>query len=187
MAVTNNEFPIILAGNCNSSAAVLAGLNAAGLDQEDIDLFWADAHADAHIPDDPGIGYFDSMGTAILAGLCWKGHMENIEEHTPFSFSRLHFLGIRSYEPEESTRLYDHKAEILFCKRQGEFKTALEEHLEQKCQRGRAFVRVDLDVLDTSMGHANDYASEGGFLPNDFISMPDLLAKRDPVSLTLAS
>ncbi|CAD0084596.1 unnamed protein product [Aureobasidium vineae] len=117
MAVTKNEFPIILAGNCSSSAAVLAGLNAAGLDQEDLDVFWPDAHADTHVPDDPGIGYFDSMGIAMLTGLCWKGHMNDIEGHNPFHFSRLHLLGIRSYEAEEMTRLHDHDASILFLRR----------------------------------------------------------------------
>jgi arginase len=84
LAVDNDEFPIILAGNCSSSVAVMAGLNGGLLDHNDVDVFWADAHADAHVPDDPGISYFDSMGTSMMTGLCWKGQLDAIEGHIPF-------------------------------------------------------------------------------------------------------
>jgi arginase len=186
-AVDNDEFPIILAGNCSSSVAVMAGLNNVLLDHNDVDVFWADAHADAHVPDDPGISYFDSMGTSMLTGLCWKGHLDAIEGHIPLPFSHVNFLGMRSYESEELNRIHDHDAGTLFCKTGGVYRHALKQYLLLRPQHRRAFVHVDLDVLDTSVGHANDYSCGGGLLANDFIDMLDVLAKRDPTSLTLAS
>jgi arginase len=94
IAVNDDEFPIILAGNCSSSVAVMAGLNHGLLDYNDVDVFWADAHADAHVPDDPGISYFDSMGTSMLTGLCWKGLLDAIEGHILVPFSKINFLGM---------------------------------------------------------------------------------------------
>jgi arginase len=67
------------------------------------------------------------------------------------------------------------------------YRCVLEEYLLQRPSHRRAFVHVDLDVLDTSVGHANDYSCQGGLLANEFIDMLDLLAKRSPTSLTLAS
>lgn len=177
----------MFAGNCNSSAAVLAGLSAGGLDQHDIDIFWADAHADVYVPDDPSIGYFDSKGTLMLTGLCWTGHMNDIEGHYPFLFSRLNFLGIRSYESEELVRLHGNNASILFCESGDMYMVVLEQYLLPKPQNRRAFVHVDPDVLDTSVRRANDYACLDGLLANDFIDMLDLLTKRNPTPLTLAS
>ena len=187
IAVDKKEFPIILAGNCNCSVAVLAGVYAGCVGKDDIDVFWADAHADAHVPDDPGIGYFDSMGASMMTGLCWKGHLNAIEGYTPLPFSRLNFLGIRSYEAEELERLHEHNAGIVFCETGGKYKAVLEKYLLLKREKHRAFVHVDLDVLDTSVGYANDYACEDGLLANDFVDMLEVLAKRDPTSLTLAS
>ena len=55
-AVEDLSFPIVLAGNCNSSVGV-----AAGLSQKDPEVIWFDAHADNEMPEEMRHGYFDSM------------------------------------------------------------------------------------------------------------------------------
>lgn len=188
-AVDQDEFPLILAGNCHSSAAVAAGLNAAGLDLDKVDVFWTDAHADAQIPDDNSNGYFDSMGSAMLAGMCWKYHMSTLNQHTPIPFSNITFIGIRDMEESEKERIVDNGAKCIFGGTDGfDYPAALSNRLdEQQSPDHRSLVHFDLDSLDPTVGHANDYPVPGGLLEKDLIGILELLSKRNPTSLTIAS
>ena len=68
-AVDNGSFPIVLAGNCNVSVGVCAGLHKI----EDLHIIWFDAHTDLDTPDECLSGYFDGMGMSMLAGQSWEG------------------------------------------------------------------------------------------------------------------
>jgi len=65
-AVAGNRFPLVLAGNCNATVGVYAGLG------QDCDVVWFDAHPDFNTPDEVTGGYFDGMGVATLAGTAGK-------------------------------------------------------------------------------------------------------------------
>lgn len=187
-AVRAGEFPIILAGNCHSTAGVVAGLNAAGLPLPDLDVFWTDAHADAQIPDDNTNGYFDSMGSAMLAGLCWKHHMSTLVKHEPHSLKNVTYIGIRDLEHSERTRIVDAGAHCIFGGELGiDYAAALRQRLESQSSEKRSVVHIDLDSLDPQVGHANDYPVPNGLLAHDLIGVLDALAPRRPVSLTVAS
>jgi arginase len=97
-AVKAGEFPIILAGNCHSTVGVVAGLVESGVPLDKLDIFWTDAHADAQTPDDNTNGYFDSMGSAMIAGLCWKHHMSTLVQHQPHPLNNITYIGIRDLE-----------------------------------------------------------------------------------------
>jgi arginase len=187
-AVKSGEFPIILAGNCHSTAGVIAGLNAAGLPLHDLDVFWTDAHADAQIPDDNTNGYFDSMGSAMIAGLCWKYHMSTLVKHEPHSLDNITYIGIRDLEDSERSRIVDAGAHCIFGGEDGiDYAGLLRKRLESQGTDKRSVVHVDLDSLDPKVGHANDYPVPGGLLAKDLFGILDALAPRRPTSLTVAS
>jgi len=187
-AVTAGEFPIILAGNCHATAGVIAGLNAAGLPLHDLDVFWTDAHADAQIPDDNTNGYFDSMGSSMIAGLCWKYHMSTLVKHEPHSLHNITYIGIRDLEDSERSRIIDAGAHCIFGGKEGiDYAGLLRKRLESQGTNKKSVVHVDLDSLDPQVGHANDYPVPGGLLAKDLLGVLDTLATCRPTSLTVAS
>lgn len=188
-AVAHGSFPLILAGNCHSTVSVCAGLRAAGVDLDNLDIFWMDAHPDAQTPDDNRSGYLDSMGTAMLAGLTWKALMATIQGHSPVPLSQLTFIGIRDLQPGENERIRDGGSTVVYGKanQHVDFARELGKIIDRLPAKRRAVCHLDLDVIDTSVGHANEYAVPGGLLAHDLGECLQLLAARDPVSLTVAS
>ena len=57
----NRSFPIVLAGNCNVSVGVAAGLSSI----EDLEVVWFDAHCDLETPEETLTGNFDSMAVSM--------------------------------------------------------------------------------------------------------------------------
>ena len=187
-AVKAGEFPIILAGNCHSTAGVVAGLNAAGLPLHSLDVFWADAHPDAQTPDDNTSGYLDSMGAAMIAGLCWKHHMSTLVKHEPHSLDNITYIGVRDLKDSERSRIIDAGAHCIFGGRDGiDYAALLRKRLVSQSPDKRSVVHVDLDCLDPQVGHANVYSVAGGLLAHDLLGVLDALAARRPTSLTVAS
>lgn len=187
-AVVSGEFPIVLAGNCHSSAAVAAGLAAGGIDLADLHVFWTDAHADAQVPDDNTNGYFDSMGTTMIAGMCWKYHMSTLVKHVPIPLSSVIYIGARDMEESEKLRIVESGAHCIFGGRDDiDYASKLANHLQTLPETDRSLIHIDLDVLDPSVGHANDYPVPGGLSAQDLLDVMSLLVNRNPTSLTIAS
>ncbi|TIT87215.1 MAG: arginase family protein, partial [Mesorhizobium sp.] len=61
----NERFPIVLAGNCLTSAGAVAGEGADA-------IIWADQHGDINTPDTSTSGFLDGMALATVLGLCWR-------------------------------------------------------------------------------------------------------------------
>jgi hypothetical protein len=59
-------------------------------------------------------------------------------------------LSIRSYKLEGLIRLHDHNTSIPFCERGGVHGNLLRQYLLRP-QHCRAFIRAELDILDTSV------------------------------------
>lgn len=187
-AIVSDEFPIVLAGNCHSSAGVVAGLAAAGIDLADLDIFWTDAHADAQVPDDNTNGYFDSMGTTMIAGLCWKYHMSTLVKHVPVPLSNVTYIGARDMEESEKLRIVQSDAHCIFGGQDDiDYASKLANHLQELPVTNRSLIHIDLDVLDPAVGHANDYPVPGGLSAQDLLNVMSLLVGRNPTSLTIAS
>ena len=66
-ARATGAFPLVLAGNCNSTVGVWSGLG-----DDEAGLIWFDAHPDFDTPDEHRSGYLDGMGVATLAGQCCR-------------------------------------------------------------------------------------------------------------------
>jgi arginase len=187
-AVSNGEFPIVLAGNCHSTAGVIAGLTEAGLPLKDLDVFWTDAHPDAQIPDDNTSGYFDSMGSTMIAGLCWKAHMSTLKKHIPHSLDHITYIGVRDLGDSERARIVDAGAHCIWGGEDGiDYTAKLLTRLESQSPEKQSVVHIDLDSLDPKVGYANDYPAPGGLMAHDLLGVLDTLALRRPTSLTVAS
>jgi arginase len=143
-------FPLVLAGGCISATGTVAGCGAQG-------AVWLDAHADLDTPDDNVSGSMDVMALSILCGSAWRAQRATIPNAAAIPEERVALLGVRDLAPYQRDRL----AASALRTAPGAFDawaaTAAITALPQ-----RLYLHVDLDVLDTSVGHANRYASPGG-------------------------
>jgi len=151
--VAEGSFPLVLAGNCNSSLGTVAGLGSA----DDLGVVWFDAHGDFNTPDTTPTGFFDGMGLSMLTGTSWDGLRASVPGLRPVAEANVVHVGGRDFDPAEEVRL---EASGMLRVRPGE---ALEPALEALADGvSSVYVHVDLDVLDPSEGHANWYACDGG-------------------------
>jgi arginase len=146
-------FPVVLAGNCNSCLGTVAGLGSVG-------VVWFDAHADFDIPD-RSLGFFDGMGLAILTGNGWALLRGTIPGFTPVDERDVVLVGVRDLEDHQRAPLEASGMRVLPGRsfETAEFLRALD---ELRRRAPRAYLHIDLDVLDTSEGRANRFAAEGG-------------------------
>jgi arginase len=154
-------FPLVLAGGCISATGTVAGCGADG-------AVWLDAHADYDTPTDNVSGSMDVMALSILCGSAWPAQHATIPNAVALPEDRVALLGVRDLADYQRDRL----AASALRTAPGAFDawsaTAAITALPQ-----RLYLHVDLDVLDTSVGHANRYASPGG------PSLPTVLAAID--------
>jgi arginase len=146
-------FPLVLGGNCVSCLGTTAGL---GGDAE-LGVVWLDAHADFDTPEDNLSGFTDVMGLAILTGGCWRALRETIPGFKAVDEGHVALVGTRDLEPYQRERI--ERSRLLVApgaEPPGAVLDALRERV------ARAYLHVDLDVLDTSVGRANPYAAPGG-------------------------
>ena len=161
--VAAGRFPLVVAGNCNSSLGTVAGLGGG------VGVVWFDAHADFNTPDTTETGFFDGFGLAMLTGSGWQGIREGLptipEEHVVLA-------GARDIDSGEQERL---DASGLQAVSVSELEPALD---ALGARVDSVYVHVDLDVLDPSVGRANWYAVDGGPQLDELASAIDSVGKR---------
>jgi len=150
------EFPLVLAGNCVSCLGTTAGAR----DEADLGVVWLDAHADFDTPEDNLSGFTDVMGLSVLTGACWRALRDTVPGFKVVDEDQVVLVGTRDLEGYQQRRLGSSRVTVV----PGSVDpTALLSALDELGRRvGRIYLHVDLDVLDTSVGHANAYASAGG-------------------------
>jgi arginase len=149
--VAAGRFPLVLAGNCNSSLGTVAGLG------REVGVVWFDAHGDFNTPDTTPTGFFDGFGLALLTGTGWRTLRETVDGHRPVPEEHVLLVGARDLDPREEERL-----EASAIGRAGA--QSLPDALDELAARVDAvYVHIDLDVLDRSEGRANSLARDGGF------------------------
>jgi arginase len=189
-AIKRGDFPIILAGNCHSTVAVAAAVFAVGkVDPTTTDLFYIDAHPDAQTPSNNTNGYLDAMGTAMLAGMCWEAQMEQAGLSSLLPLEQITYIAARNVPEAEKKTIEDAGSSIIYGDKHGvEYKKELTTLLKKRSADRPSLVHFDLDSLDpAAVGHANEFPEEGGLLAQDAVDVLSLLAKRNPLSLTVAS
>lgn len=179
-------FPVVLAGNCNASVGVAAGLGDVG----DLSVVWFDAHDDMDTPDTHVNGYLDAMGVSMLAGRSWRALMATVPGHVDRRLDgRFVYCGLRDVTEVQRRAVEDAGVDVVWGEggRRVDFAAELEGMLDGK-EMGQALVHLDLDCLDESLGRVNEYPSPGGLLEDDlFKSLSLVPAKVTPVSLTVCS
>ncbi len=167
--VAGGGFPLVLAGNCNSSLGTVAGLGS----PDDLGVVWFDAHGDFNVPETTVSGFFDGMGLSMLTGTSWDALRTTVDGLQPVDEARVIHVGGRDFDRAEEERVAQSDVQRL---RPGE---PLEPALETLAERaGSVYVHVDLDVLDPSEGHANWFACEGGLTAAEVASAVEQIAHR---------
>jgi arginase len=158
VAVADGAFPIVLAGNCNSCLGTVAGLGHTGA--APLGVVWFDAHADFDTPD-RSLGFFDGMGLAILTGNGWERLRGTIDGLKPVDERDVVLAGVRDLEAHQRSPLEASAVKVVPGRAAAgsEYGAALE---ALSARATRAYLHVDLDVLDPSEGPANRFAADGG-------------------------
>jgi arginase len=143
-------FPLVLAGGCISATGTVAGCGAEG-------AVWLDAHADLDTPTDNVSGSMDVMALSLLCGSAWPAQHATIDHAAAIPEERVALLGVRDLADYQRDRLATSALHAVPGAFDAWAATAAITALPE-----RLYLHVDLDVLDTAVGHANRYASPGG-------------------------
>jgi arginase len=172
-AVDEGAFPLVLAGNCNSSVGTVAGAGA-----DDLAVAWFDAHADFDGPDENLSGFFDVMALAMLTGRGWRALRETIPGHRPLPEGEVVLAAVRDLEPYQRERLEGSAVRVV----PGAVDVEQFEEAVAGLARQRLYLHVDLDSLDQSEGRANQYAAAGGPGLERLLACIRLAADRVPLT-----
>jgi arginase len=161
-ALAEDEFPLVLSGNCNTAA--VGTLSGAG--PGDSGVVWFDAHGEFNTPETTTTGFIDGMGLAIVVGHCWKTMARGVPGYFALPEENVVMAGVREVDPAEQGRLGASGITVVgvdVIEKQG-LRRALATALDDlKTRVGRVYVHLDLDVLDAGkVGKANEFAVKGG-------------------------
>ena len=165
LARDSGKFPLILAGNCNSSLGTIAGIG-----QDPLGIVWLDAHGDFNTPETTLTGFLDGMGLAMAAGKCWKMLVETIPGFRPVSGDNIVHIGGRDLDPEEEKLMEQSRVVLIPAPESNELAVAdAIEKLNKKVNR--IYLHIDIDVLDTGEVQANSFTAPGGLMVEDVVNI----------------
>lgn len=167
-------FPIILAGNCNTSLGALAASSPR------TGIVWFDAHADFNTPDTTISGFLDGTALSTLTGGSWRQLALTVPGFTPLSEDTVCIVGARDLDPSEK-KLLSRSAVTLVGPE--DVRSRLPETIAALAGRVDAcHVHIDLDVLDASVARANSYAAGGGLTIDDMEFALECIARDVKIS-----
>lgn len=174
-AKKGGRFPLVLAGNCNSSLGTTAGL-----ETSELGVVWLDAHADFDVPDDNLSGFFDVMALSTLTGSCWAALRRTIGGFREIPEDRIVLAAVRDLERYQRQRLQRSRVTVVDAPRiLDEGVRALAPALDHLGEVTSAlYVHVDLDSLDPAQGRANEYAAPGGLSLRELQWVFELIQRR---------
>jgi arginase len=182
-AVGGGELPFVLGGNCSAILGAIGGTAARS------GLVFFDAHADANTPDTTTSGFIDGMPVAVATGRCWQNLAGQIPGFAPLPDRSVLLVGQRSVDPDEQRLLDESEMGVVTTEQ-----LADEKHLDDALDRLAAEVEgvhlhVDLDVIDTADGFANEqWAEEPGPSLDRLVAAIGQVSRRLPVrSISLTS
>jgi arginase len=161
--VARVEFPIVVAGNCSSSLGTVTGIGGG------VGVIWFDAHGDFHTPETTPTGFFDGMPLAILTGRGWDSLRRGLA--TIPAAHVVHVAG-RDFDEGERESLEGSGARIVR-------RTPIDDALDGlRREVDSVYVHVDLDVLDPSVGRANELWVDDGLSMEDLTEAIDAIHER---------
>lgn len=179
------EVPLLLAGNCNTTLGVLAGMRA---DHRRVGLVWLDAHGDFNTPEEDTSGFLDGQGLAMMVGRCWRALAGDVPGFQPLPERDVVLVGARDLS-EAQVAVLERSALTWLRPEQVRRPADLAGALDGLARRVDAVhFHVDLDVHDPSIAPANGYAAPDGLTAEEVLGVLLATAARLPVvSATLAS
>jgi arginase len=189
-ALATGALPVVVAGNCNATLGVQAGLQHGGA--IDAGLVWLDAHGDFNTPATTETGYLDGMPLAML---CGRAHREAIRQELdaePLPEAAVVHAGGRDFDREERASLLRSSVRVVDgadLREKGPVE-ALVPALDVLAQERRAFwgfgadesppahLHVDLDVLDPSAAPGVTFPSPHGLSAARLLESIDLVRER---------
>ncbi len=199
-ALFADSFPLVVAGNCNVTLGVRAGLQRGG--DGDAALVWLDAHGDFNTPATTETGYLDGMPLAMLCGRAYREAVERVLEAEPLAERAIVHAGGREFDREELDSLLSSHIRLvgggeLRDRGPAEALTPALDALAAECRevtgRGRedmpsAHLHVDLDVLDPAAAPGVMFPSPRGLSAAQLLEALDLVRERFRlVAVTVAS
>jgi arginase len=179
--VTNTgQVPLVFAGSCDVAPGVLAGLA-----DDRCGVVWIDAHADFNTPRSSRSGFWPGMTLAVVVGDCGE-HTRATLGVAAIPESHVALLGVRSLSPAaEAQRLSASELHIVGW-RDGQPERSVAEALDRLAEHvDRAYVHLDLDVLDPSIGRGVvDALVPGGLSAGQLIDLLLEVRKRFAVVAT---
>ena len=146
-------------------------------------VLWFDAHADLETPDTTESGYLDGMGGSMLLGEDFGYSLSTMPGYRPIEGRRLVAVGFRSRSEFEEEKIVSQGARLVRGGKpvDGDPLRRFMKDLDIMLVEGEeweAVLHMDVDVLDTSIGRANDFAVEGGLGAKELLECMDLIGNR---------
>ena len=152
--------PVVLAGNCITSVGTLSGLHT-----YNITVLWLDAHADYNTPETSTSGYLDGMALSVACGKSWQSLAAKDPRYLPANEERVALIGAHNIDPKEAELLKSSRITRITLDqlRRDDYRLPGDSDPTPP----DLFIHLDADVLDSSIGHANEFASPGGLTEAD--------------------
>ncbi|HEX6201319.1 MAG TPA: arginase family protein [Thermoanaerobaculia bacterium] len=181
------RFPVVLAGNCNAAALGTVAALSAEAAPGSTAVVWLDAHADFNTPETSPSGFFDGMALSVLTGHSWSAWAASLPGFATVPEDRVLLVGARDLDAAERDLLDASEVARLPAEafRAGgkDGAAALAPHLDRLAGRAeRAYLHLDLDVLDPEEGPANAYAAAGGLRLAEALELIEAVAGRLPLA-----
>lgn len=195
-AAASDRLPLVVAGNCNASLGLRAGLLAAGA-PAGLPVVWFDAHGDFNTPATTVTGYLDGMPLAMLTGAAHPETWLRLGGRAVAEDLVVH-LGARELDPAEAVALDGSRVRVVApAAADGRLEAALAAALEGLPGGGPATgagarpplqLHVDLDVLDPRLAPGVSFPSPNGLTPTQLRRALAVVGRHfTPAGLTLSS
>jgi arginase len=152
--------PLVLAGSCDASIGVLAGME----DRSQCGVIWVDAHGDFNTPESTESGFFPGMSLAVVTGHCYQRMWSRMGNAEPVLERVVLMLGVRDLSPTmERDRLEASKIEVVPWEK-GRPTADVSESIEELATRvDEVYLHVDNDALDPAVAPGvSDVPAPGG-------------------------
>ncbi len=162
-SLSKKAFPIILAGNCNTTVGAISGLPS-----QNPGLIWFDAHGDFNTPETTTSGFLDGMGLSLITGQCWQEIVKTIPGYRPLPEDQVLLVGARDFDDMEYSRLESSEIAHLKWDELREFGVdkAMSSHLYSLSRKvDQVYLHIDMDVHDANLAPTNYFKPEGGLTP----------------------
>jgi arginase len=146
-SVAAGRLPIVLAGSCDASLGVLAGL-----EHSSCGVIWIDAHADFNTPESSVSGFFPGMSAAVIVGHCHASLWADAGDSTPVPEERVAMLGTRELSPDAERERLERSRIHVVPWRDGLPQADVEAALDAVSGLvDQVYLHVDNDALDPAV------------------------------------